>query len=192
MGSQGVSQCFGCGVVGEGEKDTEDGNFYCFACWLIYHAARARLRRDSAHVQPARNFQDVSCAPGSAQHERSVQNVSLTHFFDSGSAAAVGRQERWTQRLFVWLAKGGRKVENFESNGCARRARKLCGAAHWGGDLRAGEKVRERAGVAGEARARQISRPGDRTAEHTGKRRRRYGRAGVHTENAWGRRVGSA
>jgi len=31
-----------------------------------------------------------------------------THFFDSGSAAAVGRQERWTQRLFVWLAKGGR------------------------------------------------------------------------------------
>ena len=44
-----------------------------------------------------------------------------THFFDSGSAAAVGRQERWTQRLFVWLAKGGRTVENFESNGCARR-----------------------------------------------------------------------
>jgi hypothetical protein len=29
-----------------------------------------------------------------------------THFFDSGSAAAVGRQERWTQRLFAWLAKG--------------------------------------------------------------------------------------
>ena len=50
MGSQGVSQCFGCGVVGEGEEDTEDGNFYCFACWLIYHAARARLRRDSAQA----------------------------------------------------------------------------------------------------------------------------------------------
>ena len=32
--------------------------------------------------------------------------------------------------------------------------RELCGAAHRGGDLRAGEKVRERAGVAGEARAR--------------------------------------
>ncbi len=30
-----------------------------------------------------------------------------THFFDSGSAASVGRQERWTQRLFAWLAKGG-------------------------------------------------------------------------------------
>ncbi len=41
--------------------------------------------------------------------------------------------------------------------------RKLCGAAHWGGDLRAGEKVRERAGVAGEMRARLISRPGDST-----------------------------
>ena len=54
MGTQGVSQCFGCGVDGEGEEDTEDGNFYCFACWLIYHAARARLRRDSAHVQEKR------------------------------------------------------------------------------------------------------------------------------------------
>jgi hypothetical protein len=71
------------------------------------------------------------------------------------------------------------------SKGCARRARKLGGAAHWGGDLRAGEKVRERAGVAREVRARRISSPGDRTGEHTGKRRRRYGRAGVHTENAW-------
>jgi hypothetical protein len=62
---------------GEGEEDTEDGNFYCFACWLIYHAARARLRRDSAHVQPARNFQGVSSAPGSAQQERSVQDASF-------------------------------------------------------------------------------------------------------------------
>ena len=138
--------------------------------------------------------QGSSCfnAGTSVARDNRLATSVQTHFFDSGSAAAVGRQERWTQRLFVWLAKGGRKVENFESNGCARRARKLCGAAHWGGDLRAGEKVRERAGVAGEARARQISRPGDRTAEHTGKRRRRYGRAGVHTENAWGRRVGSA
>jgi hypothetical protein len=31
----------------------------------------------SAHVQPARNFQGVSSAPGSAQHERSVQDVSF-------------------------------------------------------------------------------------------------------------------
>jgi hypothetical protein len=76
MGTQGVSQCFGCGVVGEGEEDTEDGNFYCFACWLIYHASRARLRQDSAHVQPARNFQGVSSTPGSAQHERIVQVTS--------------------------------------------------------------------------------------------------------------------
>ena len=50
---------------------------------------------------------------------------------------------------------------------------------------RGGEKVREHAGVAGEERARQISGLGDRTVEHTGKRRRRYGRAGVHTGNAW-------
>ena len=83
------------------------------------------------------------------------------------------------------LPRGGGTVENFESSGCARRGRRLCGASHWGGDLRAGEKVRECAGVAGEARARRISRPGDRTGEHTGTRRRRFGRAGVHTENAW-------
>ena len=34
-------------------------------------------RRVSAHVQPARNFQGVSSAPGSAQHEQSVQDVSF-------------------------------------------------------------------------------------------------------------------
>jgi hypothetical protein len=96
------------------------------------------------------------------------------------------RQARALDPATLRLARqGGRKVENFESNGCAWRARKLCGEAHWGGDLRSREKVLERAGVAGELRARRISRPGDRTGEHTGKRRRRYGRAGVHTENAW-------
>ena len=78
MGTRDVSQCFGCGVVGEGEVDIDDGLFYCFACWLIYHAARARLRRDTAHVQPARNLQGVAYAPGSAQHERSVGTVSPT------------------------------------------------------------------------------------------------------------------
>ena len=34
-------------------------------------------RRVSAHVQPARNFQGVSSAPGSAQHEQIVQEVSF-------------------------------------------------------------------------------------------------------------------
>ena len=56
MGTRDVSQCFECGVVGEGEVDIDDGSFYCLACWLIYHAARARLRRNTAHIQPARNF----------------------------------------------------------------------------------------------------------------------------------------
>jgi len=31
--------------------------------------------------------------------------------FDTGGAAAVGRQERWTQRFFVWLAEGGEESE---------------------------------------------------------------------------------
>jgi hypothetical protein len=42
MGTRGGSQCFGCGVVGEGEVDIDDGNFYCFTCCLAYYLARAR------------------------------------------------------------------------------------------------------------------------------------------------------
>ena len=75
--------------------------------------------------------------------------------FDSGSAAAVGRQERWTQRLFVWLAKGGRTVEDFESNGCARRAREagrrrrcIAGCA----ERRAGEATYARGGESARTR----------------------------------------
>ena len=73
-----------------------------------------------------------------------LANSVQTHFFDTGSAAAVGRQGRWTQRSFVWLATGsGRwKVENFDSNGCVHRARAagrrrrcIAGCA----ELRAGE-----------------------------------------------------
>ena len=55
------------------------------------------------------------------------------------------------QRLRARSARGGQEKALH---------RKLCGASHWGDDLRAGEKVRERAGVAGEARSRRISRPG--------------------------------
>ena len=61
----------------------------------------------------------------------------------SGSPKGGGRRRRRTSRATV-----------------AREGRTLCGAAHWGGDLCAGEKVRERAGVAG-ARVRRLSRPGD-------------------------------
>ena len=35
------------------------------------------MRQDTGHVQPARNFQGVAYAPGSAQHERSIGDVSL-------------------------------------------------------------------------------------------------------------------
>ena len=45
------------------------------------------------------------------------------HFFDSSSVAAAGGQERAGYTLFVRLATGGGTVEDFESNGCARRAR---------------------------------------------------------------------
>ena len=97
MGTRDVSQCFECGVVGEGEVDIDDGLFYCYACWLIYHAALARLRRDTTHVQPARNFQGVSSAPGSAQHEQSVQDVS----FASGRRPQLQRLGACTERCTV-------------------------------------------------------------------------------------------
>ena len=80
---------------------------------------------------------------GSCRQARALDAATLR-------LACQGGEERW---------------KHFESTGCALS--RLCGASHWGGDLRAGEKVRERAGVAG-ARARRISRPGDRTGEHTG------------------------
>ena len=38
------------------------------------------------------------------------------------------------------LPRGGGTVENFESIGCARRARKLCGAAHWEATYARGRK----------------------------------------------------
>ena len=100
-----------------------------------------------------------------------------THFFDSGSAAAVGRQERWTQRLFAWLAKGGGRWKT-------SRARKLCGEAHWGGDLRRRkcENTLELQGGRTPAESPDQAIARESTLD---KRRRRYGRAGVHTENAW-------
>ena len=90
--------------------------------------------------------------------------------FDTGSAAAVGRQGRWTQHLFAWLAEGGEESEELRqqrlrassARGGLEKAlhRGLCGAARRGSDLRAGETVLERAGVAGEVRPRRFSRPG--------------------------------
>ena len=62
MGTQDASQCCGCGVVGEGEEDNDDGRFFCYTCWLIHDAAWARLKQNRAPVRPERNFQGVSCA----------------------------------------------------------------------------------------------------------------------------------
>jgi len=81
--------------------------FYCLACWLIYHAARARLRRDTAHIQPARNFQGVSSAPGSEQHEQSVQDVSFAHDLEAELIQVGG----WDSSSD---SEGGRAVEGSE------------------------------------------------------------------------------
>ena len=91
MGTRDVSQCFGCGVVGEGEVDIDDGLFYCFACWLIYHAARARLRRDTAHVQPARNLQGVAYMHPEVRSMSEALGLSLRHSDDDLSCSGPTR-----------------------------------------------------------------------------------------------------
>jgi len=128
----------------------------------------ARDNRLATSVQ-THSFRYRQC--GSCRQARALDAAPLRLARQRGEDAGELRQ----QRLRAGSARGWQEKSLH---------RRLCGAAHWEGDLSAGEKVRERAGVAGEVRARRISRPGDRTGEHTGTRRRRYGRAGVHTEHA--------
>ena len=78
-------------------------------------------QRGQAVVKEGRCFNAGTSVACNNRLANSVQ----THFFDSGSAAAVGRQELWTQRLFAWLAKGGRKVEDFRAT-VARGERASC------------------------------------------------------------------
>ena len=119
------------------------------------------------------------------------------HFFDSGSAAAAGGQERAGQTLFARLATGGRKVENFDSNGCAHGAREVgrrrrciasCAEKRIGEATYArGRKCENALELRGGERARLISSPvySKCTGEHTGQKETALWRAGVHTENAW-------
>ena len=58
---------------------------------------RGRECDATAHVQPARNFQGVSSAPGSAQHERSVQDAS----FASGRRPQLQRLGACTESCTV-------------------------------------------------------------------------------------------
>ena len=117
-----------------------------------------------------------------------------THFFDSGSAAAVGRQERWTQRLFAWLAKGGGRWKTLRAT-AVRGERASCAEKRIGEATYArGRKCENELELRGGERARLISRPvySKCTGEHTGQKETVLWRAGVHTENAWSRRVGNA
>ena len=73
---------------------------------------RGRECDATAHVQPARNFQGVSSAPGSAQHERSVQDVSFTF----GRRPQLQRPGACTERCTVQNA----------SSVFEQRARRAC------------------------------------------------------------------
>ena len=119
-------------------------------------------------------------------------NSVQTHFFRFRQCGSCRRARADWPNALRPARQGGRKVENFESTSEEQRLRaerntsratKLCGDSHWGGDLRAREKVRERAGVAGGAHVRRISRPGDSTGEHTGQKETAlWGRWGAHRE----------
>ena len=112
-----------------------------------------------------------------------LANSVQTHFFDTGSAAAVGRQERWTQRLFVWLAKGGRNCgELREQRLRAESAQVVRSSALGRRPTRGGESARTRWSCGGARPPNFQTRRFHGRAHWT--RRRRYGRAGVHTEHA--------
>ena len=84
-------------------------------------------KKTSTFAQTSVKEDTLSRRGTSVARDNRLATSVQTHFFDSGSAAAAGGQERAGHTLFVRLATGG-TVEDFESNGCARRARKLCGA----------------------------------------------------------------
>ena len=77
------------------------------------HPPPLRALQEDGHLAQTSVKEDTLSRRGTsvARDNRLATSVQ-THFFDSGSAAAVGRQERWTQLLFVWLAKGGRNGGN--------------------------------------------------------------------------------
>jgi len=159
------------------------GYHCCFSFSLIFRSSSNRAsehRHTPTHTHPHPHAHTHTRTHALTRARTPSHSHVNTHTCTT-THTHTRRQERAGQTLFARLATGGRKVKvkNFESNGCARRARKLCGEAHWGGDLRAWEKVRERAGVAGGSRARRISRSVDCTgtldafdpaADHTGQK----------------------
>jgi len=182
---------------------------------LITWRPQAWERRKSLRVDDRSQRSCCFHAGTSVARDNRRSTSVQPHFFDSCSAAAAGGQERAGQTLFARLATGGRKVKvtNFDSNGCAhgereagrrwrtstataarteRTRREGEGAASQvvrrsalRGDLRAWEKVRECAGVAGGWRARRISRPvySKCTGDHTGQKETAlWARWGAHRE----------
>ncbi len=105
-----------------------------------------------------------------------------THVFDSGSAAAVGGQERTGPTLFAWLAKGGGRWKTSRAT-VARGQRASCAEKRTEEATYARGRKCENALELQGGRAPAES-PGQAIAREItlDKRRRRYGRAGVHTE----------
>ena len=95
------------------------------------HPPPLRALQEDGHLAQTSVKEDTLSRRGTSvgRANRRANSVQ-THFFDSGSAAAVGRQERWTQRLFVWLAKGGR-------NGGKLRQQRLRASSARGGQEKA-------------------------------------------------------
>ena len=127
---------------------------------------------EEAAVPLGRPQSRSSCsnAGTSVVRDNRLANSVQTHFFRYRQCGSC-RQARALDAATLRLARqggGGRwktlraAMREKSARGGQEKAlhRGLCGAARRGSDLRAGEKVRERAGVAG-ARARRFSRTGD-------------------------------
>jgi hypothetical protein len=139
---------------------------------LIAWRPQGRERRLSLWVDDRSQGGRCFNAGTSVARDNRLATSVQTHFFDSGSAAAVGRQERWTQRSSPGSPKGGGRWKTSRATvargECASCAEKRTGEATYA----RGRKCENALELQGWKRARQISRPvySKCTGEHTGQK----------------------
>jgi hypothetical protein len=129
--------------------------------------------------------QGSSCfnAGTSVARDNRLATSVQTHFFDSGSAAAVGRQERWTQRLFVWLAKGGEEGGKLREQRLRAESAKVVRSSALGRrPTRGGESARTRWSCGGSARPPNLQARRSHGKAHWQKETALWARWGAHRE----------
>ena len=160
---------------------------------LITWRPQAWERRLSLRVDSRSQRSRCFYAGTSVARDNRLATSVQTHFFDSGSAATVGRQERWTQRLFVWLAKGGeeRWKTSTATAACIERARRagegaasrvVRSSALGRRPTRGGESARTRWSCGGRARPPNLRARRSHGRAHWQKETALWARWGAHRE----------